>query len=71
MSHQPAEGTLRLLSVPNSRFWQQIAICPIWLWPLVIKLHPLNWVCAQAVRWISDKVTMKELEEQRVCVCVW
>jgi hypothetical protein len=25
---------------------------------------------AQAVRRISDKVTMQELEEQRVCVCV-
>ena len=62
------ESTLQLLSTPSVRFWQQTAICPILLWALVIELHPLNWACAQAVCWISDKVTMKEFEEQHVCV---
>ena len=61
---------IRQLSAPSVRFWQQTAICPVSLWALVIELHPLNWALAQAVRWISDKVTMEELEEQRVCVCV-
>ena len=64
------ESALRLLSTPCVRFWQQTAICPIWLWTLVVELHPLNWARAQAVRQISDKVTMKELVEQCVCVCV-
>ena len=27
------------------------------------ELHPLNWARAQAVRRISDKVTMNDLEE--------
>ena len=58
----------RLLSAPSVRFWQQTAICPVSLWALVVQLHPLNSTRAQAVRRISDKVTMKELEEQRVCV---
>jgi hypothetical protein len=62
------ESALWLLSASSVRFWQQIAICPISLWALVIKLHPLNWARAQAVHRISDKVTMKELEEQQVCV---
>jgi len=61
------EGVLRLLSAPSNRFWQQTAICPISLWALVVELHLLNWARAQAVCWISDKVTMKELEQ---CVCV-
>jgi len=61
---------LWLLSAPSVRFWQQTAICPVSLWALVVELHPLNWARAQAIRRISDKVTMKELEEQRVCVCV-
>jgi hypothetical protein len=39
------------------------------LWAIVVELHPLNWACAQAVRRISDNVTIKVLEEQRVCVC--
>jgi hypothetical protein len=30
------------------------------LWALVVKLHPLNWACAQAVRWISDKEEIQE-----------
>jgi hypothetical protein len=47
------EGMLQLLSAPSGRFWQQTAICPILLWALVVELHPLNWVCAQAVRWIN------------------
>jgi len=63
------EGTLWLLSTPHDRFWQQTAICPISLWALVVKPHLLNWARALAVLWISDKVTMKGLEEQ--CVCVW
>jgi len=61
------ESALRLLSAPNVRFWQQTAICPVSLWALVVELHPLNWGRAQALRRISDKVTMKELEES-VCV---
>jgi len=64
------ESVLQLLSAPSIRFWQT-AICPVSLWALVVELHLLNWARAQALRWISDKVTMKELEEQRVCVCVW
>jgi hypothetical protein len=63
------EGALRLLSTPSGRLWQQTAICPVSLWALVIELHPLNWARAPAVRRISDKVTTKELEEQRVYVC--
>jgi hypothetical protein len=61
------ESALRLLSAPGVRFWKQTAICPVSLWVLVVELHPLNWAYKQAVRRISDKVTMKELEEQRVC----
>ena len=64
------ESALRLLSAPSVRFWQQTAICPVSLWALVVELHRLNWARAQAVRRIGDKVTIKELEEQRVCVCV-
>ena len=68
------ESMLRLLSAPSIKLWQQTAICPIPVRALVVKLHPLNWARAQAVRRISDKV-MKELEEQHiymcVCVCVW
>jgi hypothetical protein len=60
------DGALQLLSAPSVRLWQQTAICPVLLWSLVVELHPLNWACAQAVRRINDKVTMKELEE-RVC----
>jgi len=56
-----------LLSAPSVRFWKQTAICPVSLWALVVELHPLNWARPQAVRRISDKVTIKELEEQRVC----
>jgi len=59
---------LRLLSTPSGSFWQQTVLCPVSLWALVIKLHPLNWARAQAVRRMSDKVTMKELEEHCVCV---
>ena len=58
------------MSAPSVRFWQQTAICPVSLWALVVELHLLNWARAQAVRQISDKVTMKEFEEQHVCVCV-
>ena len=69
------DSALRLLSAPSVRFWQQTAICPVSLRALVVEPHPLNWARAQAVRQISDKLTMKELEEQRaracVCVCVW
>ena len=62
------ESALRLLSAPSVRFWLQTAICPVSLRALVVELHPLNWAHAQTVRWIGDTVTMKELEEQRVCV---
>ena len=62
------ESALRLLSATSVRFWQQSAICPVSLLALIIELHPLNWARAQTVRRISDKVTMEELEEQRVCV---
>ena len=61
-------SVLQLQSAPSIRFWQQTAVCPVSLWALVVKLHPLNWTCALAVCSISDKVTMKELEEQRVCM---
>ena len=61
------ESALRQLSTPCVKFWQQTAICLVLLWALIVELHPLNWACAQAVRQISDKVTMKELEEQCVC----
>jgi hypothetical protein len=64
------ESALRLLSVPSVRFWQQTAICPVSLWAFVVELYPLDWSREQAVRRISYKVTIKELEEQRVCVCV-
>jgi hypothetical protein len=64
------ESALRLLSAPSVRFWQRTAICPVSLWALVIELHPLNWAYAQAVRRISDKVTMKESVCVYVCVCV-
>jgi len=64
------ESALRLPSAPSVRIWQQTAICPVSLWTLVVELQPLNWARVQAVRRISDRVTMKELEEQRVCVCV-
>ena len=63
------ESALWLLSAPSVRFWQQTAICPILLWVLVVELHLLNWARARAVHWISDKVTMKELEER--CVYEW
>ena len=62
------ESALRLLSAHSVRFWQQSAICPVSLWALIVELRPLSWARAQAVRRISDKVTMKELEEQCVCV---
>ena len=55
-------------NAPNVRFRQETAICPVSLWALVVERHELNWARAQAVRRMSDKVTMKELEEQRVCV---
>ena len=67
------DSTLRLLSTHSVRFWQQTPICSVSLWALVVELHLLNWARALAVRRISDKVTMKELEEQclrareRVC----
>ena len=61
-------SALRLRSAPSGRLWQQTAICLVSLWPLVAELHPPKWARAQAVRRISDKVTMKEPEEQRVCV---
>jgi hypothetical protein len=64
------ESALLLLSDPSVRLWQQTAIFPVSLWALVVELHPLNWACAQAVWRISDKVTMKVIEEQRACVCV-
>ena len=62
-------STLRLLSAPNGRFWQQTAICLVSLWPLVTELHPPNWACAQAVRRISDKVTLWKSLKNNVCVC--
>ena len=65
------DGALRLLGAHSSRFWQQTAICPVSLWTLVVELHPMNWAHVQTFRRNSDKVTMKELEEQCVCVCVW
>ena len=57
-------SALWLLSTPSIRFWQQTAICPFSLWVFVVELHPLNWTRAQAVCQISDKVTMKKLEER-------
>jgi hypothetical protein len=62
------ESVLRLLSAPSIRFWQQTAICPVSLWTLFVELHPMNWARTQAVSRISDKVTMKEHEGQRVSV---
>jgi hypothetical protein len=62
------EDALRLLSAPSSRFWQQTTICPVSLWALVVELHLPNWALAQTVRRICEKLTMKELEEQRACV---
>ena len=62
------ESALRHMSAPRVKVCQQIAICPVSLWALVVALHPLNWAHAQAVRRISDKVTMKVLEEKRVCM---
>jgi len=62
------ESALRLQSAPSVRVWLQTAICPVSLCAFVLELHPLNWARAQAVCRISNKVTMKELEEQRVCV---
>jgi hypothetical protein len=39
------EDTLRLLSAPSGRFWQQTAICPVSLWALVVELvHVLSSV---------------------------
>jgi hypothetical protein len=64
------ESALRLLSAPSARFWLQTAICPVSLWALFVALHPLNWTRAKDFRRISDKVTMKELEECG-CMCVW
>jgi hypothetical protein len=65
------ESALWLLSTHSVWFWQQTAICPISLRALVVELHPLNWVRARAVCRISDNVTMKELEEQRLCVKIF
>ena len=65
------ERALRLLSAHRFRFWQHIAICPISPRALVVELQSLNWARVQAVRRISDKVTMKELEEHRARFCVW
>jgi hypothetical protein len=62
------ESALRLRSTPSVRFWQQTAICPVSLRVLVVELHPLNWTGPKAVRRISDRVAMKELEEQHMCV---
>jgi hypothetical protein len=45
------EGALRLL---RGKFWQQTAFCPVSLWALVVKLHPLNWARAHAVRRINQ-----------------
>jgi len=63
------EITLWLLSASSVSFDNKLTFVPF-CWALVVELHLLNWACAQVVRLISDKVTMKELEEQRVCVCV-
>jgi hypothetical protein len=62
------QSALRSLSAPSVMFWQQTVICPVSLWALVVELHPLNWASAQTVCRISDKVTMKNLEERRGCV---
>jgi hypothetical protein len=58
------EGTLRLLSAPSGRFWQQTAICLVSLWALVVELHPLNWARAQVVRRI------KQLETSSVVIAL-
>jgi hypothetical protein len=63
------DSALWLLSEPSVSFGQETVICPVLLWVLVIEWHLLNWAYAQAVCQISDKVTMRELEEH-VCVCV-
>jgi hypothetical protein len=59
---------VRVMSVCCIRIEVELAIWPVSLWALVVELHPLNGAHAQAVRRISDKVAMKELEEQCVCV---
>jgi len=64
------ESAPKLLSAPSVRFCQQTAICPISPWILIVEVLLLNWASAQTVRLINDKVTMKEFEEERVCVCV-
>jgi len=61
------ESALRLLRTPNDRFWQQTAFCPVSLWALVVEQHPVNWARAQAVHWISDKVTKSLKNNLRVC----
>ena len=65
------QASLRLLGATSGRFRQQTAIFPASLWALVVELHPLNSARAQALCRISDKVKMKDLEEQcvRACVC--
>jgi len=65
------DSALRLLSAPSVRFWQKTVVSPVSLWALVVELHPLIWAPEQAARRISDQLTMKELDEQRVCVCVY
>ena len=59
--------TLRLLSAPSGRFWQQTAICPVPLWALVVELHPLNWAHAQAVCRINPTNSLKDLLHPLFC----
>lgn len=59
-------SALWLLSARDGCCAQLTAICRISLRPLVGELRPLKWERAQAVRSICIKVTMKELEGQRV-----
>ena len=59
------ESALWLMSAPSIRFWQQTAICPISLWALIVELYLLNWAHAHL---FMGLLTMKEIEEQRVCV---
>ena len=67
------ESTLRLMSAPSVRFWQQAAICPVSLWTLVFELHPLNWTRAQAVHRIIVRVPPSPHKKgawRTTCVCV-
>jgi hypothetical protein len=64
------EGALRLLSAPSGRFCQQTAICPVSLWPLVVELHPLNWVRAH-VHVLSGYMYAHTVLKYRTLGIIW